>query len=173
MAPGQPGAPTSAMTSLPYLAGYPPELLARAEAMLDSGQLATLLAERYPDRHDVRSNKALYAYVQDLKARYLRTAPPLARVSYEDRMHVVENALGLHVTTTRTHGAKLRNRREVRVAGVLKDAPPEFLRMVVVHELAHMKHAEHDRDFYRLCTYMEPDYHQLELDLRLYLTLNE
>lgn len=161
------------MTSLPYLAGYPPELLARAETMLESGELATRLATRYPDRHDVRSNKALYAYVQDLKSRHMRTAPPLGRVSYDERMHVVENALGLHVTTTRAHGAKLRSRREVRVASFLEDAPPEFLRMVVVHELAHMKHAEHDRDFYRLCIHMEPDYHRLELDLRLYLTLNE
>ena len=161
------------MTSLPYLAGYPPELQERAESMLASGALATLLEERYPDRHDVRSNKALYAYAQELKARYLRTARPLTRVFYEERMHVVENALGLHVTTTRVQGSKLRNRREVRVASVLKDAPPEFLRMVVVHELALMKHADHTRDFYRLCTYMEPDYHQLELDLRLYLTLRE
>jgi predicted metal-dependent hydrolase len=39
-----------------------------------------------------------------------------------------------------------------------------------VHELAHMKHSEHDRDFYKLCTYMEPSYHQLEFDLRLYLS---
>lgn len=161
------------MTSLPYLSGYPEDLRDRAASMIASGELEARLAARYPDRHEIRSNKALYAYVQELKARYLRTAPPLGRVLYEDRMQVVENALGLQVTSTRVQGAKLRSRRELRVASLLKDAPPEFLRMVVVHELAHLKHAEHDRDFYRLCTHMEPDYHQLELDLRLYLTLRE
>jgi hypothetical protein len=48
--------------------------------------------------------------------------------------------------------------------------PLEFLRMIVVHELAHLKEKEHDKAFYQLCAYMEPEYHQIELDLRLYLT---
>jgi hypothetical protein len=42
--------------------------------------------------------------------------------------------------------------------------------MIVVHELAHMKEREHDKAFYQLCMHMEPDYHQHEFDLRLYLT---
>jgi predicted metal-dependent hydrolase len=48
--------------------------------------------------------------------------------------------------------------------------PIEWLRMIVVHELAHTKERSHDKAFYQLCTHMEPDYHQLEFDLRLYLT---
>jgi predicted metal-dependent hydrolase len=39
-----------------------------------------------------------------------------------------------------------------------------------VHELAHLKEREHDKAFYALCCHMEPGYHQLEFDLRLYLT---
>ncbi|MDQ3273307.1 MAG: DUF45 domain-containing protein, partial [Pseudomonadota bacterium] len=46
----------------------------------------------------------------------------------------------------------------------------ELLRMIAVHELAHLKEKAHDKAFYKLCTYMEPQYHQFELDLRLYLT---
>ena len=42
--------------------------------------------------------------------------------------------------------------------------------MIVVHELAHLKEPEHNKAFYQLCTHMAPDYHQLEFDLRLYLT---
>ena len=159
------------MPTLPYLAGYPPEIQARAESMLGAGELGALLRKRYPERHQVRTNKALQAYVQELKARAMRNAPPLVGVRYDDRLHVVHGALGLHTTTTRVQGPKLRKRREMRVASLFKDTPPEFLRMIVVHELAHMKHAEHDREFYKLCRYMEPDYHQLELDLRLYLTV--
>ena len=45
--------------------------------------------------------------------------------------------------------------------------------MIVVHELAHLKEREHDRAFYALCLHMEPDYHQLEFDLRLWLTVRE
>jgi len=48
--------------------------------------------------------------------------------------------------------------------------PAEFLRMIVVHELAHLKEQEHNKAFYQLCLHMEPDYHQLEFDLRAYLT---
>jgi hypothetical protein len=42
--------------------------------------------------------------------------------------------------------------------------------MIVVHELAHIKEKEHNKAFYKLCMHMEPDYHQLEFDTRLYLT---
>jgi predicted metal-dependent hydrolase len=48
--------------------------------------------------------------------------------------------------------------------------PLEFLKMIVVHELAHLKEKDHNKSFYKLCEYMEPAYHQLEFDLRLYLT---
>ena len=44
------------------------------------------------------------------------------------------------------------------------------LEMIVVHELSHFKEKEHNRAFYSLCEYMQPSYHQVEFDLRLYLT---
>jgi len=161
------------MTALPYLAGYSAEIQEQALALLRSGELGPRLAERYADRHSVRTSKELEAYVKELKKSCMRTAPPLGGVAYDNRLHVVHGALGVHQTATRVQGSKLRKRREVRIASLFKDTPPEFLRMIVVHELAHMKHADHDRAFYRLCTFMEPDYHQLELDLRLYLTAAE
>ena len=39
----------------------------------------------------------------------------------------------------------------------------------VREELAHLRHKEHDKAFYRLCQHMEPDYLRHELDLRLLL----
>ncbi len=161
------------MSSLPYLNGYPDELRSTAQSLLVSGELEQRLAKRYPDSHEIRSNKELNTYVQELKSQHMRKAPPLASVSYDNRLHVVHNALGIHTTRTRVQGDKVRKRREMRVAALFKDAPPEFLRMIVVHELAHMKHANHDLDFYKLCKYMEPEYSQLELDLRLYLTVQD
>ena len=161
------------MSILPYLAGYPSDLVERAEDLVRSGDALAYVAERYPESHDVRSSRALTRYVQDLKAKHMRKAAPLGKVFFDDRLRAAEDALGLHVTTMHSHGAKLRIRREIRVATVFKDAPAAFLRMIVVHELAHMKHAEHDRDFYRLCCHMEPEYDQLEFDLRLYLSALE
>lgn len=40
---------------------------------------------------------------------------------------------------------------------------------IVVHELAHLKEREHNKAFYRLYLHSLKDYHQLELDMRLYL----
>jgi predicted metal-dependent hydrolase len=67
-------------------------------------------------------------------------------------------------------GAKLKAKNEIRIASVFKHAPLEFLRMIVAHELAHLKERDHNKAFYNLCEYMEPAYHQLEFDMRLYLT---
>ena len=61
-------------------------------------------------------------------------------------------------------------KHEIRIAAMFKQAPDEFLRMIVVHELAHLREKDHGKAFYQLCAHMEPHYHQYEFDLRLYLT---
>lgn len=158
------------MTRLKYLAGYPEEVLARVRQGIARGDLGEALRRKYPERHAVRTDRALYDYAQDLKNRFLRNAEPLYKVLFDNSLHLVANALGTHSTVPRVQGGRLKSKREIRVATLFRDAPPEFLRMIVVHELAHLKEREHDRAFYQLCTHMEPDYFQLEFDLRLYLT---
>jgi predicted metal-dependent hydrolase len=108
--------------------------------------------------------------VSDLKNEFLRNAEPLSKVAFDNKLHVIRNALGTHTTISRVQGSKLKAKREIRVASLFREVPLEWLRMIVVHELAHMKEREHDKAFYQLCAHMEPDYHQLEFDLRLYLT---
>jgi predicted metal-dependent hydrolase len=56
---------------------------------------------------------------------------------------------------------------------MFKNAPEPLLRMLVVHELAHFKEKEHNKAFYSLCSHMEPNYHQLEFDARLFLICEE
>ena len=36
--------------------------------------------------------------------------------------------------------------------------------------VAHLRERAHDKPFYKLCAHMEPDYHQLEFEVRVYLT---
>jgi hypothetical protein len=155
---------------LRYLAGYPEPVLAQVRELLASQRLGALLRSRYPQRHDIRSDRALFDYVQDLKAEYLRGAEPLSKVCFDSKLHVIAHALGTHTTVSRVQGTKLKVKREIRVATLFKDVPPEFLKMIAVHELAHLKEKAHDKAFYQLCTHMEPNYHQYEFDLRLYLT---
>jgi predicted metal-dependent hydrolase len=153
-----------------YLAGYPVALAAQVHTLIEQDRLAGWLLERYPQAHDVRTDRALYDYVLELKNSYLRNAGQLSKVAFDSKIHVIKNALGTHTTIARVQGAKLKTKREIRVAVVFKEMPPEFLRMIVVHELAHMKEREHDKAFYQLCTHMESNYAQLEFDLRAYLT---
>ena len=157
------------MLAARYLAGYPPELIAQAEQLRLDGRLAGHLAHRLPDTHEVRSDAGLFDYVQQLKARHLRNAGPLHFVGYDAKLRVLQQALGTHTRRTQVQGSRLKARREIRVATLFREAPAALLRMIVVHELAHLRELEHNKAFYALCQHMEPDYFQLEFDLRLYL----
>jgi len=158
------------MSELPYISGYPEHLVAQVRDLIAQDKLGAVLAKRYPDRHDISNDKALWAFTQDLKNRYMRSAPPLNKVMFDNKIHVLKNALGLHTAISRVQGGKLKAKAEIRVATVFRDAPEAFLRMIVVHELAHLKEKEHSKAFYQLCCHMEPQYHQLEFDTRLWLT---
>jgi predicted metal-dependent hydrolase len=153
-----------------YLAGYPVALVAQVRLLIEQDRLANVLLQKYPLAHDVRTDKALYDYVLEIKNEYLRNAGQLSKVVFDSKLHVIKNALGTHTSISRVQGANLKAKREIRVATVFKEMPPEFLRMIVVHELVHMKEREHDKAFYQLCRHMEPEYPQLEFDLRAYLT---
>jgi predicted metal-dependent hydrolase len=156
--------------NLKYIAHYPQPLQDQARELLAQGKLGELLLKKYPAAHDVRTDGALYDYAMALKGEFLRSSEPLNKVLYDSKLHVVRNALGTHTTVSRVQGSRLKAKREIRVATLFRDGPAEFLRMIVVHELAHFKEREHDKAFYQLCARMEPAYHQLEFDVRLYLT---
>lgn len=156
-----------------YLAGYPPALVQQVTAAIAQGRLADALRRRYPDAHAVRSDGALYDYVQAIKAEHMRSAPPLGKVRFDNTLHVIRNALGTHTAISRVQGARLQAKREIHIATLFRNAPDAFLRMIVVHELAHLRVREHDKAFYQLCLHMEPAYHQYEFDLRAYLAYRD
>jgi predicted metal-dependent hydrolase len=155
---------------LKYLSAYSPDLQAKVQSLIDEGRLVEVLRARYGTTHSVRSDAALYEYTLDLKNRYLRNAPPLSKVAYDNKLKVIQHALGTHTTVSRVQGTKLKTKREIRIASLFKQTPPEFLKMIVVHELSHIRERDHDKAFYQLCGHMEPAYHQIEFDLRMYLT---
>jgi predicted metal-dependent hydrolase len=153
-----------------YLSCYPEDVQDQVRKLLAQNSLGDLLRSRYPNRHDIRSDRALFDYVQGLKAEHLRSTEPLNKVCFDSKLHVIAHALGTHTSISRVQGSKLKAKREIRVAALFRDTPLEFLKMIAVHELAHLKERSHDKAFYQLCTHMEPNYHQYEFDLRLYLT---
>ena len=143
-----------------YLAGYPEHLRQQVLALIEQGRFADALRRRYPRAHAVRSDSALYDYVQALKAEHLRSAPPLGKVRFDNTLHVIRNALGTHTAISRVQGSRLQAKREIHIATLFRTVPEEFLRMIVVHELAHLRVRDHDKAFYQLCLHMAPDYHQ-------------
>jgi len=161
------------MNELKYLTGYPEAVLDQVRTSIEKRTLASFLLKKYPKPHELSNNKALYSYVMDLKNQYIRKSSPVSKVVYDDKLDVLHQALGLHTFVSRVQGNKLKAKNEIRIGSVFKHAPIEFLRMIAVHELAHLKEKDHNKAFYKLCTYMEPDYHQLEFDTRLYLTCLE
>ncbi|WP_051362253.1 M48 metallopeptidase family protein [Solimonas soli] len=152
-----------------YLGGYPPALRAQVARLVVEQRLAPHLAQRYPQRHAIRTDAALYDYALRLKQTYLRSSAPLHKVVWQNKMDVLQNVLGLHTTISRVQGGRLKAKAEIRVASLFKELAPEFLEMVVVHELAHLREFEHNKAFYQLCRHMLPAYGQIEFDLRLLL----
>lgn len=152
-----------------YLAGYPAPLVEAVRRGIAEGTLGPLLRRKYPAAHTVRTDRALYDYVQAIKNTCLRNAAPLSKVAYDSKLKDLQQALGTHTTIARVQGGKLKAKREIRIAGLFRDMPEAFLRMIVVHELAHLKERAHDKAFYQLCQHMAADYHPLEFDLRAYL----
>ena len=138
--------------------------------MIDENKLGTFLKKKHPQFHEIRSDAALRDYTVALKTRFMKKSGPLSKVAYDNKIHVIHNALGTHHYVSRIQGKKLRSKNEIHISSVFKTAPLNFLNMIVVHELAHLKEKEHNKAFYKLCENMHPAYHQTEFDLRLYLT---
>lgn len=153
-----------------YLLGYSEKIQQQVAQLIEDKALATLLTTKYPTAHQIRTDKALYQYVTELKRDAMPNEDAINKVVFDNKIHVIQHALGLHTYVSRVQGNKLKAKHEIRIATLFKEVPLEFLKMIAVHELAHLKEKEHNKSFYKLCEYMEPNYHQIELDLRLYLT---
>ncbi len=128
-----------------------------------------MLEKRYPGAHDYATDKALYHYTQELKSQFLRNAPPINKVMYDSKIHVLKNALGLHTAVSRVQGGKLKARRR-------SASPPCFVTPGAIltddcgSRAGAPEEKDHNKAFYQLCCHMEPQYHQLEFDTRLWLT---
>jgi hypothetical protein len=158
------------MKKLKYISSYPHEIQTQVADLIQQDKLSTYLLKKYASSHKIKNDKILFEYISDLKLKYMKKSSPLSKAAFDGKINVIHNALGTHHFISRVQGNKLKAKNEIRIASRFKNVPPEFLEMIVVHELAHFKEKEHNKAFYKLCEYMQPSYHQTELDLRLYLT---
>jgi hypothetical protein len=138
--------------------------------LIKEDKLAQHLKKKYPSSHGIKTDKALFTYINELKNAHMKNVPTLSKALYDGKINVIHNALGTHHIISRVQGSKLKSKNEIRISSMFKSVPEKFLEMIVVHELAHFKVKEHNKAFYNLCEYMQPSYHQIEFDVRLYLT---
>ena len=157
-------------TSLKYLSHYSADIQQQVIKLIKEDSLKAYLLAQFPIQHEITTDKALRQYANDLKQQFIKKSAPLSQVKYDDKIHIVNNALGLHTYVSRVQGNKLKSKNELRIGSLFKKAPEALLKMIVVHELAHLKEKEHNKAFYKLCQHMLPSYHQLELMTRIYLT---
>lgn len=161
------------MISLPYLQQYPQSLKQQISELIEQDKLGAWLNNKYSSVHKVANDGELRDYVMAIKNQYMKKTSPLSKITYDSKIHIVNHALGLHTYVSRVQGGKLKSKNELRVSTLFKNTPEAFLNMIVVHELAHLKEKEHNKAFYKLCQHMLPSYHQVEFDVRVYLTESE
>ena len=159
------------MTKIDYFQGYPQNIRDHFEHLIKNGQIKLYLLKKYPVGHQINSDKQLFEYTNKLKQKFMKKSPQINKVKYEKQKDLIRNALGTHTFISRNHGGKLKSKHEIRIALSLKNAPEEMLQMLVVHELAHFKEKDHNKAFYNLCEYMQPNYCEVELDTLLFLSL--
>ena len=92
------------MSKLKYLAGYSATVTDQVHMLIESDKLAEVLLKKYPVAHDIRTDKALYAYTLAMKNQFLRQSNPLSKVVYDDKIDVLHQALGLHSFVSRVQG---------------------------------------------------------------------
>ena len=123
-------------TALKYLTAYSDPVKSQVKQMLEQDTLGKFLLAKYPQTHDITNDKKLREFVMDLKNNYLKKSSPISKIIYDPKIHVVNNALGLHTFVSRVQGNKLKSKNEIRISEMFRRCPEPFLQMITVHELA-------------------------------------
>ncbi|EEN05015.1 SprT family zinc-dependent metalloprotease [Bacillus thuringiensis] len=114
----------------------------------------------------------LHIYVKELKDEKIQQA--LKRFYYKQCKSLVEKSIKAHQSNFKTKPRSIRITDSSRTLGTcdsnlqltfnwkLAMAPQRVIDYVVVHEMCHMVHLNHDRSFWRLVGKIMPDYKEME-----------
>lgn len=150
----------------------------KTEKLYEDGEEWLYLGEEYPiviienvnnkeDNVVFKENK-LYVYVKDIKEDNIKQA--LKRFYYRQCKSIIEKRIklyqaefktkprGLKISNTKSNWGTCNSKYEMTFNFRLAMAPIEVIDYVVVHEMCHMVHLNHDRSFWRLVGKIIPDY---------------
>jgi hypothetical protein len=87
-----------------YLIGYSEEIKRQVGLLIEQNKLADVLLHKYPDTHKIKTDKALYVYVVDLKNEYIKNASLPSKVIFDNDIRAIQRALGMHTAISRIQG---------------------------------------------------------------------
>ncbi|MCV9886199.1 M48 family metallopeptidase [Metabacillus halosaccharovorans] len=153
----------------------------------ENGESFLYLGETYPINiiHDVKitqdhvvfEEEKLYVYVKQLDDDTYRQA--LKRFYYQQCKVLVEKSVSFYQSNFKTKPRSIRitdskttwgtcdSKLQLTFNWRLAMAPRDVIDYVVVHEMCHMVHLNHDRSFWRLVGKIMPDYKEKETWLSL------
>jgi predicted metal-dependent hydrolase len=157
-------------------------LQGRQEKVYEHGESFLYLGNTYPIKifqdinitqdHVVFEGKTLHIYVQQLDDEKIKQA--LKRFYYQQCKALVEKSISFYQRNFKTKPRSIRISDNNKTWGTcdsnqqltfnwrLAMAPREVIDYVVVHEMCHMVHMNHDRSFWRLVGKIMPDYKEKE-----------
>ena len=76
----------------------------------------------------------------------------------------------LAVKSLKSRWGSCTSKGRITISSELIKLDEKFTEYVIIHELCHLKHHNHGKDFYRLLEQLVPDYKAIRRELRKYLT---
>ena len=156
--------------------------LGQKEKNYDNGERFLYLGNEYPihisqdpditQDHAVFEAGILHIKVKELEDENIKQA--LKRFYYQQCKTLVEKSIRAHqshfkakprsirITDSKKTWGTCDSRQQLTFNWRLAMAPPGVIDYVVVHEMCHMVHLNHDRSFWRLVGKIIPDYEQRE-----------
>lgn len=157
-------------------------MLGPKEKVYKDGETFLYLGNEYPIQisqdinlkqdHVVFEGDKLHIYVKQLEDEKIKQA--LKRFYYQQCKVLVERSIQSYQSNFKTKPRSVRiadnnsnwgtcnSRLQLTFNWKLAMAPLEVIDYVVVHEMCHMVHLNHDRSFWRLVGKMIPDYKEME-----------
>jgi predicted metal-dependent hydrolase len=130
-----------------------------------------------PQDHVVFKDDKLYIHVKQLEDEKIQQA--LKRFYYQQCKALVEKSIrtnqhnfkvkprSIRINDSKTTWGTCDAKQQLTFNWKLAMAPQKVIDYVVVHEMCHMVHLNHDRSFWRLVGKIQPDYEQQERWLAL------
>ncbi|MED4454601.1 SprT family zinc-dependent metalloprotease [Metabacillus fastidiosus] len=157
-------------------------LLGPQEKVYEDGGSILYLGNNYPihifqdiniaQEHALFKDEKLHIYVKQLDREKIKQA--LKRFYYQQCKALVEDGISFYQSNFKTKPRSIRisdskttwgtcdSKMQLTFNWRLAMAPREVIDYVVVHEMCHMVHMNHDRSFWRLVGKIMPDYKEKE-----------